>query len=120
MIVNCWQRILLVFELPTPRQLCSNELPRPLEKVPDESYNSLSVDFSNTARAQRGVINKQPGNAFGAVTKIRPMQKYRDNYSTASGAVTTNVVYNGITFGSGTSVGYRTPQYCYSGAVPRY
>ena len=86
---------------------------------PDKSCHSLSVDFSNTTWAQRGLINRLPGNAygsqktkvpiknhyqhsttFGAVTRIKPKKKYPDNYGIAFG--TTNmVVYYGITFGAG-------------------
>ena len=44
---------------------CSNKPPWPLEEVPDELCYSLSVDLSNTTWAQRGLINKLPGNACG-------------------------------------------------------
>ena len=72
--------------------------------------HSLSVDFSNTTWVQRGLVNKQSGNAFGAITRIRPKLKYHDNYSITFGAIiriktiiiitfgTTNVlIYNSIT-----------------------
>ena len=71
MIVNCWRRYLLVFDLPTPRQLCSNGSPRPSE-VLDGLCHSLSVDLSNTAWALTGLINELSENAFGTVTRIPP------------------------------------------------
>ena len=47
------------------------------QDVPDESWmnsdESLSVDLSNTTWAQWGLINKLSGNAFDAVTRIRPV-----------------------------------------------
>ena len=63
MIVNCWRRV-HIFELPTARQICSNGSPRLLEKVLDGLCHSLSVDLSNTAWAQRRLINKLSGNTF--------------------------------------------------------
>ena len=36
---------------------------RPLEEVPDKVCHSPSVDLSNTTWAQRGLVNKLPGNA---------------------------------------------------------
>ena len=87
MIVNCWRRFLLVFELPTLRQLYFNESLWPLEKVLDKLYHSLRGILSNTTWAQWGLINKLPGNAFGAVTRIRPKKKYCDNDNITFGAV---------------------------------
>ena len=72
--------------------------PRPLEEVPDELCHSLSVDLSNTAWTQRGLINKLPGITFGAVTRIRPIIIITLG--------TTNIIaHNGITFGAGIGVG---------------
>ena len=71
MTVNCWWRVLLVFEMSTPRQLCSNGSPWPSE-VLDGLSHSLSVDLSNTPWAQAGLINELSKNAFGTVTRIRP------------------------------------------------
>ena len=65
MIVNCWRRVLLVLGLLTPRQLCFNGPPQPSEEVPDRMYHSLSGDLSNTAWAQKRLINKLSGNTFG-------------------------------------------------------
>ena len=73
--------------------------------------------------AQRGLVNKLPGNTcgshrakaiikchylhsttFSAVTRIRLKKKYYENYSITFG--TTNVVVHyGITFGTGISIG---------------
>ena len=108
-IVNCWRRVLFIFKEPTTRQLCSNESPWPFEDVPDVMYYFLSVDLSNTTWAQRGLINKLPGNEFDAVTRIRPSN------ITTFGA--TNVVHKGITFGAGIGVGNRKPKYFYSGTM---
>ena len=65
----------------------------------------------------RRLINKPPGNAFVAVTRIRLKLKYNDNLPTTFGAVTkirpiiiitlgtTNVVFhNGYIFGAGIGV----------------
>ena len=113
-------------------QLFSNGSHRPSEEFPDGLCHSLFVDLSNTTWARTELINKLSGNAFDAVTRIRPKSKYRDNYNTAFGAVTrirpiiiitfgtaNVVVHNGISFGTGTRVGYRRTRYCYSGAVPK-
>ena len=64
MIVNYLRRVLLVFELPTPRQLCSNGSPRPSEDVPGGLCHSLSVDLSNTAWAQTGLKNELSENVI--------------------------------------------------------
>ena len=132
MIVSCWRKIFLGFQLPTPRQLCPNGSLQPSE-VPGGLCHSLSVDLSNTAWAQRELINRRSGNAFSAVTRMGPKYKYRDNYRTAFGAITritlliiiifgtANIVaHNGIYFGTGTNLGYRRLRYFYSGVVPRY
>ena len=57
MIVDCWRRV-LVFELPTSRQLCSNGSPLPSEDVPDGLSQSLSVDLSNRAWVYKRLMNK--------------------------------------------------------------
>ena len=49
----------------TSRQLCSNGSPRPSEDVPDGLCHSLPVNLSNTAWAQKRLINKLSGNTFG-------------------------------------------------------
>ena len=86
MIVNCWWRV-LAFELPTPRQLCSNGSPWQSEKVPDRLFHSLSVDLSNTAWAQRKLISKLSGNTFGT----RPSDSVKigagPNYGTIFGTM---------------------------------
>ena len=71
MIVNYWRRVLLVFELSTPRQLCFNRSPRPSEEIPGGLSHSFYVDLSNTAWAKTGLINELSENAFGTVTRIR-------------------------------------------------
>ena len=73
MIANRWRRVLLIFALPTPRQNISKESPQPLEEVPDELCHPQSVDLSNTACAQRWLINKLPGIIIDVVTRIRPI-----------------------------------------------
>ena len=60
------------------------------------------MDLSNTAWAQRGLINKLCGNAFGTVTRIRPI-------IIITFGTTNVVVLNGITFGAGIGVGYWRP-----------
>ena len=50
------------------------------------------MDLSNTTWAQRGLINKLPGNTVGIVARVRPI------------IITfgiKNVVHNGLTFGAG-------------------
>ena len=53
--VNCRRIVLLVSDLPTPWQLCTNEL-----------CHSLLVDLSNTEWSKRWLRNKLSGNASGA------------------------------------------------------
>ena len=88
MFVNGWQRVLFAFEIPTHRKFCSNRSPQSSEEVLDGLCHSLSVDLSNTAWAQKRLINKLSENAFGTVTRIRPKEKYGDSYSTTFGTVT--------------------------------
>ena len=87
MIVNCRRRGLLVFELPTPRQLCSNGSPWPSEEVPDELYHSLSVDISNIVWAQRRLINKLSGNTFGTGPSNKVIIGAEQNHSTIFGSM---------------------------------
>ena len=99
MIVNCWQRFLLAFELPSPRQLYFNESPRLLEEVLAELCHSLAVDLSNTMWAQGwGLINKQSGYASGTVNRIRQILIITFD--------STNVLmHNSSTFGASISIG---------------
>ena len=57
MLVNCWRRVFLVFELPTPRQLCSNESLRPSE-FPDRLFHHPYVDLSNTEGIDKQTTRK--------------------------------------------------------------
>ena len=71
-----------------------NLVPRPPEEVPNGLCHSQSVDLSNITWALRRLINKVPGNAFGAIIRIRPI-------IIITFGTTNVVVYNGVTFGAG-------------------
>ena len=70
-------------------------------EIPGGLCHSLSVDLSNTALAQRGLINELPGNAFGNVTRIRQV------IIIITFDPTNVVLHNGITFGTGIDVDSR-------------
>ena len=58
--------------LQTARQCCSHGSPWPSEEVPNGLCHTLSVDLSNTARAQTGLINELSENAFDTITRTWP------------------------------------------------
>ena len=60
---------------------CSNKSPTPPEEFPDRLCHLPSVDLSNTTWAQRGLINKLPGNACGS-HRAKAIIKYRNKHST--------------------------------------
>ena len=88
MIVNCWRRVLFIFGLLTPRQLCSKRSPRPSEEDPGGLCHSLSVDLLDTSWAQTGLINGRSGNTFGTGLSDSVIIGVGPNYGVIFGAVT--------------------------------